>query len=119
MLTSTPYFSSFYGLNLFLSLLLIEALRRSDQAEDRNAVKVYTGQQIVSIRPKVPDSVEPPLTAEQCLGVPWLVQLRGVTRPLEANVIIMRHGLAPHEAEASARPRIPGVPRPMPPTHIH
>jgi hypothetical protein len=119
LISAEEYLGSFYGLNLFLALLLIRAVKRSPKPKDRESLKVYSGRKIVAIDAADPHSLHPPLSAEDCVGRDWYVRLERVTPTLRANVVILRHGLS-ETFEDSPPPDPARVhPRPLPPTHLH
>ncbi len=127
------YFDCLYPLNLFLSILIIEALRLSS---NEPSVEILSPYGVNEIRPQPrwpgPQGL---LNARRCLGQPWSVTVQhtidGTSRaPIEANVVIMRHGLDQRgdlyperegeqaDRQAVTEPSTASYPRPMPPTHL-
>lgn len=113
LVTTTEYFSCLYALNRFVALLLLRALH---PARD---VLVEQGRRVLAVTSASAPAVNSP---RACIGHPWDVELEetssGRRFVVKANVVILRHGLEPHDTSLPTDPaRI--LPRPAPPTHLY
>lgn len=115
LVTTTNTFSCNYPLNRFLSLLLIESF-------NDNSVQWLQSRRVKEIQPRQSWASASP-TAQDCLGCDWKVTLLNETtqaeETIDANVIILRHGVANQpNANNAGRYQTDG-PRPIPPTHLY
>jgi hypothetical protein len=119
LISQDRYFASLYGLNLFLVLLLVRALKGSANSGHRCSVRVLAGRRIMGIQPADGRALPESLSARDCVGPEWHVWLERIPRPILANVIVIRHGLSEVAHGAPPADASHVRPRPMPPTHLH
>jgi hypothetical protein len=108
-------FSCTYALNRFLTLLIVGAIRDG-------TVEVRSNCEVDQITPLHPPAG--PMTPEACVGYPWRVALRAPDShasrgTVDANVVVLRHGLDPPEVVVPSGHDLWMVPRPLPVTHLY
>jgi hypothetical protein len=100
----------------FLALLLIAGINDgSVQLVSRHRVEQ------IQTNPANPPPANP--TAQNCLGHPWRVTLLDLNTnnpmDVDANVIILRHGIPALPFADAAEQLLHDGPRPVPPTHLY
>ena len=111
LVTTTNAFSCLYALNRFIALLLLRALRPAGD------VLVERGRRVLAVTSASMPAASTPIG---CIGHDWDVELEDVSTGhkfvVNANVVILRHGIEPHDTSLPVDPRV--LPRPAPPTHV-
>ncbi len=108
-------FSCTYGLNRFLTLLVAGAIQ-DDSVEMLSNCEVH---QITPLQP-----LPGPTTPQACIGHPSRMALRhpvsqAALGMVDANVVVLRHGLDPPEVVVPTSHDLRAVPRPLPATHLY
>lgn len=114
LVTRQNFFTCIYPLNRFLALLIIQGVSNTSVSWKRG-LEVHQVQSV-----NVPPSQPSPLN---CIGHPWRVTLRSVQpqvtpQTVDANVILLRHGIESPETTLPPGPSLPRIPRPIPPVHL-
>jgi len=109
-------FACTYALNRFLALLLIAAI-------NDGTVRLLSGHEVQRVRTNPANLPPANPTAQACLGHPWRVTLLDLNSKtpvnVDANVIILRHGIPPLPFADAAQQLLHDGPRPGPPTHLY
>jgi hypothetical protein len=115
LVTRQTCFTCIYPLNRFLALLILRGVNHPSVTW-RTGLEVHQVQSL-----NVPPA---PLTALNCIGHEWRVTLHSIqgnaaAQHLDANVVLLRHGVESPEATLPATaPPLPRIPRPIPPVHL-
>jgi hypothetical protein len=114
LVTRQNCFTCIYPLNRFLSLLILRGFNNA-AVEWRPGFEVHQVQSI-----NAPPAHPAPLN---CIGHRWRVTLnptqgQPAPAPIDANVVLLRHGIESPETTLPPGPSLPQMPRPMPPVHL-
>ena len=114
LITRQKHLTCSYPLNRFLALLIIQAVK-APTIEWKQGWEV---QQVQSIN--MPPN---PINSQNCLGHEWRVTLGDIqgaaaSQDVDANVVLLRHGIDPPEVTLPPGPTLPRMPRPTPPIYL-
>lgn len=114
LVTRQDRFTCLYPLNRFLTLLILRGFN-NPAVEWRTGIEVDRVQSI-GVPPARPDPTN-------CIGHRWRVSLntaQGRPAPhVDANVVLLRHGIESPETTLPPTSPLPRMPRPVPPVHLH
>jgi hypothetical protein len=115
LVTRQARFTCLYPLNRFLTLLILRGFNNA-AVEWRSGLGV-TRVQSIGVPPAAPNPTN-------CIGHRWRVTLNpvqgnGAAQQIDANVVLLRHGIEPPETSLPPGSALPRLPRPMPPIHLH
>ena len=114
LVTRQNFFTCIYPLNRFLSLLILRGVNNATVTW-RRGLEVHQVQ-----------SINAPLAQpnpQNCVGHEWRVTLnptqgQPAPQPIDANVVLLRHGIESPETTLPPGPSLSRMPRPIPPVHL-
>jgi hypothetical protein len=113
LVTRQDHFTCLYPLNRFLTLLILEGFKHAS-LDWRAGFEVHRVQNV-----GMPPAI---LNPTNCIGRPWRVELHpvqaGAAQHVDANVVLLRHGMESLETSLPPGATLPRMPRPIPPVHL-
>ncbi len=114
LVTRQNCFTSIYPLNRFLALLILKGFVHP-------SIQWLTGHEVKQIDSLNAPPAQP--TPASCVGHQWRVTLNptvssAATQSIDANVVLLRHGIESQETTLPPKYPLPKMPRPRPPIHL-